>query len=69
MMEEVTYVCEECCICFTSELNYDLHKHELHIAEYFEYNRLTPRRKQLAIHRLNQELGFTSLSINLRVLM
>ena len=68
-VEEVSYVCEECCICFTSELNYDLHKHELHTAEYFEYNRLTPRRKQLAIHRLNQELGFTSLSINLRVLM
>ena len=54
-VEKVMYVCEEC----ASEYEYDIHKHDQHRAEYFEYNKLTPRRKRQAIQRLNQQLGFT----------
>ena len=57
-VEKVMYVCEECAICYFSEYEYDIHKHDQHRAEYFEYNKLTPRRKRQAIQRLNQQLGF-----------
>ena len=51
-IEECEYVCDECCLCFKTEYNFDLHEHSEHREEYFKYNKVTPTTKMQRIKLL-----------------